>query len=128
MCIRDSSDPHQSKETPEPIEPKDVDVVSTDTPLDTPAPNSDEKPSISDALLKPDENEDVSDHQQKKSEPDLDYAESRIEPQIPLPISTSNSEPDNAPTKTKSDYSFTCLLYTSPSPRDGLLSRMPSSA
>ena len=25
-------------------------------------------------------------------------------------------------------WSFTCLLYTSPSPRDGLLSRMPSSA
>ena len=25
-------------------------------------------------------------------------------------------------------YSFLCLLYTSPSPRDGLLSRMPSSA
>ena len=25
-------------------------------------------------------------------------------------------------------YSYTCLLYTSPSPRDGLLSRMPSSA
>ena len=25
-------------------------------------------------------------------------------------------------------YSETCLLYTSPSPRDGLLSRMPSSA
>ena len=25
-------------------------------------------------------------------------------------------------------YSFYCLLYTSPSPRDGLLSRMPSSA
>ena len=24
--------------------------------------------------------------------------------------------------------SFVCLLYTSPSPRDGLLSRMPSSA
>ena len=24
--------------------------------------------------------------------------------------------------------SMTCLLYTSPSPRDGLLSRMPSSA
>ena len=24
--------------------------------------------------------------------------------------------------------SFNCLLYTSPSPRDGLLSRMPSSA
>ena len=26
------------------------------------------------------------------------------------------------------DYVLTCLLYTSPSPRDGLLSRMPSSA
>ena len=26
------------------------------------------------------------------------------------------------------DDSGTCLLYTSPSPRDGLLSRMPSSA
>ena len=25
-------------------------------------------------------------------------------------------------------YGLTCLLYTSPSPRDGLLSRMPSSA
>ena len=25
-------------------------------------------------------------------------------------------------------FSFGCLLYTSPSPRDGLLSRMPSSA
>ena len=33
---------------------------------------------------------------------------------------------------TLADYSggipFVCLLYTSPSPRDGLLSRMPSSA
>ena len=27
-----------------------------------------------------------------------------------------------------SDSVDTCLLYTSPSPRDGLLSRMPSSA
>ena len=26
------------------------------------------------------------------------------------------------------DYAKACLLYTSPSPRDGLLSRMPSSA
>ena len=25
-------------------------------------------------------------------------------------------------------FGYTCLLYTSPSPRDGLLSRMPSSA
>ena len=26
------------------------------------------------------------------------------------------------------NWDYTCLLYTSPSPRDGLLSRMPSSA
>ena len=30
--------------------------------------------------------------------------------------------------KGRKDYIYTCLLYTSPSPRDGLLSRMPSSA
>ena len=28
----------------------------------------------------------------------------------------------------KGTLTLTCLLYTSPSPRDGLLSRMPSSA
>ena len=31
-------------------------------------------------------------------------------------------------TKVRAGLSETCLLYTSPSPRDGLLSRMPSSA
>ena len=30
--------------------------------------------------------------------------------------------------KTEKDDSMTCLLYTSPSPRDQLVSRMPSSA
>ena len=30
--------------------------------------------------------------------------------------------------ETPGQWSVTCLLYTSPSPRDGLLSRMPSSA
>ena len=30
--------------------------------------------------------------------------------------------------KAAKDYDMDCLLYTSPSPRDGLLSRMPSSA
>ena len=30
--------------------------------------------------------------------------------------------------QTKAVLFYTCLLYTSPSPRDGLLSRMPSSA
>ena len=30
--------------------------------------------------------------------------------------------------KVEAAIRYTCLLYTSPSPRDGLLSRMPSSA
>ena len=61
---------------------------------------------------------------------------------------TFDIEPDNSETSKiekieqisstvediKKDYEYTrgnlysCLLYTSPSPRDGLLSRMPSSA
>src|SRR5680860_737771 len=36
-----------------------------------------------------------------------------------------NLDPD---TRAEADTLFACLLYTSPSPRDGLLSRMPSSA
>ena len=39
----------------------------------------------------------------------------------------SQNIPPN-PNKHLSTFSKTCLLYTSPSPRDGLLSRMPSSA
>ena len=35
---------------------------------------------------------------------------------------------DGAPSAIKEGVSKDCLLYTSPSPRDGLLSRMPSSA
>ena len=34
----------------------------------------------------------------------------------------THTEQDSPPT------AYSCLLYTSPSPRDGLLSRMPSSA
>ena len=34
----------------------------------------------------------------------------------------------DGPETVKAGASSTCLLYTSPSPRDGLLSRMPSSA
>ena len=37
-----------------------------------------------------------------------------------IPLLGTNNEPISVP--------FSCLLYTSPSPRDGLLSRMPSSA
>ena len=35
---------------------------------------------------------------------------------------------DNVVEKSKDNPLYYCLLYTSPSPRDGLLSRMPSSA
>ena len=49
-----------------------------------------------------------------------------------LPQLESNGNPDALPVgMTKDTYlgkSYICLLYTSPSPRDGLLSRMPSSA
>ena len=46
---------------------------------------------------------------------------------------TKAGEAINYPSGTKSPFilnstHITCLLYTSPSPRDGLLSRMPSSA
>ena len=37
-------------------------------------------------------------------------------------------ELNTEPTNPLIDLNNTCLLYTSPSPRDGLLSRMPSSA
>ena len=36
--------------------------------------------------------------------------------------------PNGAGKSTSIRFMTTCLLYTSPSPRDGLLSRMPSSA
>ena len=35
---------------------------------------------------------------------------------------------ENAKVRESTDELIICLLYTSPSPRDGLLSRMPSSA
>ena len=37
-------------------------------------------------------------------------------------------ESENRISVAKNDLPKSCLLYTSPSPRDGLLSRMPSSA
>ena len=43
------------------------------------------------------------------------------------PVLDGNGDALTATTGPNGLYSF-CLLYTSPSPRDGLLSRMPSSA
>ena len=50
-----------------------------------------------------------------------------------MKISRQTAETHYAPHQGKPFYAglvqfMTCLLYTSPSPRDGLLSRMPSSA
>ena len=46
----------------------------------------------------------------------------------PLWTDLINNGTQNPYIKTFGNTSDTCLLYTSPSPRDGLLSRMPSSA
>ena len=47
---------------------------------------------------------------------------------IPVGTETVALSGTNVGTVAGVDALFTCLLYTSPSPRDGLLSRMPSSA
>ena len=44
------------------------------------------------------------------------------------PISGATSASYTTPALTATTSYWVCLLYTSPSPRDGLLSRMPSSA
>ena len=43
-------------------------------------------------------------------------------------VTESRESHDSLPIQVKSAKLWNCLLYTSPSPRDGLLSRMPSSA
>ena len=45
-----------------------------------------------------------------------------------MSTSLRNLTSDNVEVSLDSITSISCLLYTSPSPRDGLLSRMPSSA
>ena len=46
-----------------------------------------------------------------------------------IPLIASENIPSPAVREAvMSDFGNSCLLYTSPSPRDGLLSRMPSSA
>ena len=45
-----------------------------------------------------------------------------------IPLSSYSEVKEALPFLIRSAANGTCLLYTSPSPRDGLLSRMPSSA
>ena len=47
---------------------------------------------------------------------------------IQIDVETLYVESESDPQKNRFVFAYTCLLYTSPSPRDGLLSRMPSSA
>ena len=56
-------------------------------------------------------------------------------PDVNIDIEESKEEavveteaPKQETESTEQEIDKTCLLYTSPSPRDGLLSRMPSSA
>ena len=65
---------------------------------------------------------------------DIPAYEAHIEPNMPLPSDQNFADffatalgigPDQYET---GGLTKPCLLYTSPSPRDGLLSRMPSSA
>ena len=51
-----------------------------------------------------------------------------VEPKPPRVLKKSSSASCEASPTVWSDECDICLLYTSPSPRDGLLSRMPSSA
>ena len=47
---------------------------------------------------------------------------------IQVPVEFVDAEEEEGREERKARLYITCLLYTSPSPRDGLLSRMPSSA
>ena len=53
----------------------------------------------------------------KNKNVDIDVSEETDTPTVDIDVTEEVSDTEEA-----------CLLYTSPSPRDGLLSRMPSSA
>ena len=57
-------------------------------------------------------------------------SQSQVVPQTSKSLQPPAHQPTSKPALKiiKSSQQYTCLLYTSPSPRDGLLSRMPSSA
>ena len=57
-----------------------------------------------------------------------DFAQSELGDIVYLEIDTLDAEINSNDVFGTVEAVKTCLLYTSPSPRDGLLSRMPSSA
>ena len=55
------------------------------------------------------------------------YPKYAFDKNTPFPLKDKNGQPVNHP-QPEDDQTIICLLYTSPSPRDATLSRMPSSA
>ena len=81
---------------------------------------------IADEKLVPDEvREDLIGSLQKQV--DVDEPEEDVVAPVAAPSDDANSSQEEMTTMSEDDI-LTCLLYTSPSPRDATLSRMPSSA
>ena len=59
--------------------------------------------------------------------PDANFTKEQLWRALAAKVDVNGKLVEN-PYKKWSDIDASCLLYTSPSPRDGLLSRMPSSA
>ena len=59
---------------------------------------------------------------------DLNFIQANIKRADDLSIEAMNATDYSQLVSITEKFSKLCLLYTSPSPRDGLLSRMPSSA
>ena len=61
--------------------------------------------------------------------PEVEHTTSAAAKHLPsLPSPENIDAPEKGTIAQLQEMDNTCLLYTSPSPRDGLLSRMPSSA
>ena len=56
------------------------------------------------------------------------YPEAKVICNGEVVMTTGSTKPELHVDVWSGNHPFFCLLYTSPSPRDGLLSRMPSSA
>ena len=60
--------------------------------------------------------------------PEAEVGEAEVAQTVALPSLVADLPRDREGLRVELDGLGVCLLYTSPSPRDGLLSRMPSSA
>ena len=63
-----------------------------------------------------------------KAQADTPEPEAKVTPTKEIRPNTGRNEPSEEYYETKATIFNACLLYTSPSPRDATLSRMPSSA